>query len=126
MGTHSTPIHRKPLVDPAACGVRLGVELRAAAEQLAWSEGLCLSHWIKRLVEEFVAKASEDLDADLTIHPKRETKDGNARTEATDGSRRIWKTKNGAEIQNARLQQKDAVQSALDTAYAEKMEELKP
>lgn len=45
---------RKRLADPAACGIRLGVELRAAAEQEAYRSGMCLSHWIKRVVEEAV------------------------------------------------------------------------
>jgi hypothetical protein len=65
MGTGLMPIRWRPLVDPAACGVRLGVQLRAAAEQLAWSQGLCLSHWIKRLVEDFIINANGDVGADL-------------------------------------------------------------
>ncbi len=46
----STPVNRKRLVDPAACGVRLGVDLREAAEKRAYSSGMCLSHWIKATV----------------------------------------------------------------------------
>jgi len=57
MHTQLTPVRRKTLADPAACGVRLGVELRAAAEQAAYSSGMCLSHWIKRLVEQAVGKS---------------------------------------------------------------------
>jgi hypothetical protein len=45
---------RKRLADPAACGIRLGVELRAAAEREAYLSGMCLSHWIKALVQEAV------------------------------------------------------------------------
>ena len=50
----TTPVMRKKLADPAACGIRLGVELRAAAEQEAYRSGMCLSHWIKQLVQEAV------------------------------------------------------------------------
>jgi hypothetical protein len=57
MHARSTPVRRKPLVDPAACGVRLGVELRAAAEQEAYDCGMCLSHWIKKVVDEAVSKS---------------------------------------------------------------------
>jgi len=57
MHTRLTPVHRKNLADPAACGVRLGVELRAAAEQAAYSSGMCLSHWIKWVVEEALSKS---------------------------------------------------------------------
>ena len=56
MHTHLTPVHRKNLADPAACGVRLGVELRAAAERAAYSSGMCLSHWIKMLVEQALSR----------------------------------------------------------------------
>lgn len=52
-----TPLLRKRLVDPAACGVRLGVELRAAAEREAYGSGMCLSHWIKKLVEQALTKS---------------------------------------------------------------------
>lgn len=44
-------IRNRTLVDPAACGVRLGIELREAAEREAKSAGMCLSHWIKQVVE---------------------------------------------------------------------------
>ncbi len=54
----TTPVHRKRLVDPAACGVRLGVELRAAAEQEASRLGMCLSHWIKKAVEEAISRSA--------------------------------------------------------------------
>jgi hypothetical protein len=47
-----TPVMRKRLADPAACGVRLGVQLRADAEQEAYLSGMCLSHWIKHVVQE--------------------------------------------------------------------------
>jgi hypothetical protein len=92
-----TRFRKRMLIDPAACGVRLGVELRAAAEQEADSAGICLSHWIRQLVEHAV-KASK---------PLQETKAEPA-------------------IQQVRFQPKDALQSALTAAYAEKMEELKP
>jgi hypothetical protein len=85
------------LIDPAACGVRLGVELRAAAEQEASSAGICLSHWIRQLVEHAV-KASNAPQA----------------------------TQARVEIQPIKFQPKDALQSALNAAYTEKMEELKP
>ena len=52
----TTPVQRTKLVDPAACGVRLGVELRAAAEQEAYRSGMCLSHWIKKVVQEAVSR----------------------------------------------------------------------
>jgi hypothetical protein len=57
MGMHArlTPIRRKHLADPAACGVRLGIELREAAEREAYALGMCLSHWIKKVVEEAVS-----------------------------------------------------------------------
>jgi hypothetical protein len=58
MHTQSTPVHRKRLIDPAACGVRLGVELRAAAEQQAYDSGMCLSHWIKKVVENAISKST--------------------------------------------------------------------
>jgi hypothetical protein len=48
----TTPVMRKRLADPAACGVRLGVQLRADAEQEAYLSGMCLSHWIKQVVQE--------------------------------------------------------------------------
>lgn len=48
----TTPVMRKRLADPAACGIRLGVELRAAAEREAYLSGMCLSHWIKHVVQE--------------------------------------------------------------------------
>ena len=54
MNACTTPIYRKRLVDPAACGVRLGVELRAAAEREAYQAGMCLSHWIKRVVQDAI------------------------------------------------------------------------
>lgn len=47
---------RKKLADPAACGIRLGVALRAAAEQEAYRSGMCLSHWIKHVVQEAVQR----------------------------------------------------------------------
>jgi hypothetical protein len=50
-------VGRKPLRDAGACGVRLGVPLRAEAEQAAFAEGMCLSHWIRRVVEEAVSKS---------------------------------------------------------------------
>ena len=57
MHARPTPVHRKRLIDPAACGVRLGVQLRAAAEQEAYGAGMCLSHWIKKIVQEAVSKS---------------------------------------------------------------------
>jgi len=42
----------KWLADPGSCGVRLGRELRMAAEREAHRSELCLSHWIKRTVAE--------------------------------------------------------------------------
>jgi hypothetical protein len=50
----TTPVGRKQLLDPGACGVRLGVELRAAAEREAYAEGMVLSHWIRKVVQEAV------------------------------------------------------------------------
>jgi len=58
---HKVPglVHaRRRLVDPAACGVRLGVELRTRAERLAHQSGVRLSVWIRHLVEEAVSKSS--------------------------------------------------------------------
>jgi hypothetical protein len=40
--------------------VRLGVGLRAAAERAAYRSGMCLSHWIKKVVEEAVVRSGED------------------------------------------------------------------
>ncbi len=62
MHVRSTPIHRKRLVDPAACGVRLGMELRAAAEREAYQSGMCLSHWIKRLVQDAMGSGGREVD----------------------------------------------------------------
>jgi hypothetical protein len=76
MHTRLTPVHRKNLADPAACGVRLGVELRAAAEQAAYSSGMCLSHWIKRIVEEALSnsgrlrKGHSELSQEVTREPQ--------------------------------------------------------
>jgi hypothetical protein len=53
----TAPVHRKRLLDPAACGVRLGVELRAAAEREAYRVGMCLSVWIRGLVESALREA---------------------------------------------------------------------
>lgn len=122
MGTHLAPIHRKPLVDPAACGVRLGIELRAAAEQLAWNEGLCLSHWIKRLVEGFVAKANQEAGADFKEHEKASV-DARAEDEPFASHKRT-KIKTGNNISESIFQRKDVVESALDVAFAEEMEKL--
>ena len=58
----TTPIHRKRLVDPAACGVRLGMELRAAAEREAYQSGMCLSHWIKRVVQDAIGSGERETD----------------------------------------------------------------
>jgi hypothetical protein len=58
MHSCTTPVLRKRLVDPAACGVRLGVELRAAAEREAYRSGMCLSLWIKQVVEEALTRIS--------------------------------------------------------------------
>jgi len=95
MHDFSASIGRRNLVDPAACGVRLGIELRAAAEREANSAGMCLSHWIKQVVRNAV-KAS------------RTRKGANS----------------DAEIQGKTGQQNDAVKSALDTAFTEEMEKL--
>jgi hypothetical protein len=62
MNACTTPIVRKRLVDPAACGVRLGVELRAAAEREAYQAGMCLSHWIKRLVQDAIGSVAREAD----------------------------------------------------------------
>lgn len=59
MHSQTTPVGRKRLVDPAACGIRLGVELRAAAERRAYISGMCLSHWIKHVVEEALRRDQE-------------------------------------------------------------------
>ena len=56
----TTPVQRKRLIDPAACGIRLGVELRAAAEREAYRSGMCLSHWIKQIVENAVQGRREN------------------------------------------------------------------
>jgi len=58
MHARQIPLHRKHLTDPAACGVRLGIELREAAELEAYSSGMCLSHWIKGVVQEALSKSS--------------------------------------------------------------------
>jgi hypothetical protein len=79
MHTRLTPVHRKHLADPAACGVRLGVELRAAAEQAAYSSGMCLSHWIKRVVEEALSKSGRarkehpELNQEVTTEPQSDS-----------------------------------------------------
>lgn len=62
MDACTTPIQRKRLVDPAACGVRLGVELRAAAEREAYQSGMCLSHWIKRVVQDAIRPGGREAD----------------------------------------------------------------
>ncbi len=58
----TTPVGRKRLLDPGACGVRLGVELRADAERQAYSEGMVLSHWIRKVVQEAVRRSQEQKD----------------------------------------------------------------
>jgi hypothetical protein len=42
--------------------VRLGVELRVAAERQAYSEGMVLSHWIRKVVQEAVHRSQEQKD----------------------------------------------------------------
>jgi hypothetical protein len=77
MHAHPTPVHRKRLVDPAACGVRLGVELRMAAEQAAYGAGMCLSHWIKKLVAEAVSNfgaSGNGIARNAEIHAEDKTK----------------------------------------------------
>ena len=64
MDACTTPIQRKRLVDPAACGVRLGVELRAAAEREAYQSGMCLSHWIKRVVQDAIRPGGREKERD--------------------------------------------------------------
>jgi hypothetical protein len=127
MCTGLIPIHRKPLVDPAACGVRLGVQLRSAAEQLAWSQGLCLSHWIKRLVEDFVANAKGNVEGELTTDRDSEIELPAVHSQIAPRHPRSNPAFNSAaQIRRVESRQKDALQSALNAAYAEKMEELKP
>ena len=58
----TTPVGRKHLLDPGACGVRLGVELRADAERQAYSEGMVLSLWIRKVVQEAVRRSKEQKD----------------------------------------------------------------
>ena len=94
---HGSPkrVRTKTLLDPGACGVRLGIDLRAAAEREASSAGICLSHWIRQVVRNAV-KASR-------------VKEG---------------ANNVAEIQQKINQQGDVVESALEAAFAEEMEKL--
>ena len=76
MHSCTTPVLRKRLVDPAACGVRLGVELRTAAEQEAYGSGMCLSHWIKKVVEEALSNSARrrvkslDIAYEVTTEPE--------------------------------------------------------
>lgn len=58
----TTPVGRKRLLDPGACGVRLGLELRVAAERQAYSEGMVLSHWIRKVVQEAVCRSQGQED----------------------------------------------------------------
>lgn len=53
---HSEPYPTRSVsrVDPGAFGVRLGSELRASAEQAASRNGVSLSRWIRRVVEDAV------------------------------------------------------------------------
>jgi hypothetical protein len=75
MNACTTPVVRKRLVDPAACGVRLGVELRAAAEREAYQAGMCLSHWIKRLVQDAIASGGREADRNTNeFNPSLEPK----------------------------------------------------
>jgi hypothetical protein len=67
MHAQLTPMRRKILADPAACGVRLGVELRAQAEQAAYRAGMCLSHWIKRVVEEALSQSERPRGSHLEV-----------------------------------------------------------
>lgn len=92
----TTPIQRKRLVDPAACGVRLGVRLRAEAEKEAYGSGMCLSHWIKQVVEMAI----------VASRIKRSTTDE-------------------TEILRELNTHGDPLQLALDSSYNKKMEELK-
>jgi hypothetical protein len=41
-------------------GPVIGVELRAAAERQAYRSGMCLSHWIKQIVEDAVQRNSSE------------------------------------------------------------------
>jgi hypothetical protein len=87
MHDHATPVRRKLLVDPAACGVRLGVELRAAAEQAAYGSGMCLSHWIKRVVEEALSKSRGPrrrhfkMSQEVTTEPQSDSPKGELNSE---------------------------------------------
>jgi hypothetical protein len=58
----TTPVGHKHLLDPGACRVRLGIELRADAEQQAYSEGMVLSLWIRKVVQEAVRRSKEQKD----------------------------------------------------------------
>ncbi len=90
------PVRRqRARVDPAACGVRLGIALREAAENEASRAGMCLSHWIKRLVENALNTPNAS---------------------AND--------RNEAEISRQNNSPNDALRIELDSAYNEKMEEL--
>jgi|SRR5215469_3665885 len=95
MHGQGTPVIRKKLVDPAACGVRLGLELRAAAERAAYGSGMCLSHWIKGVVEEalFQSASSRRNNLKVTNRDEEET-------------------------------QSDPIAVELNTKYAEEMEKL--
>lgn len=78
----TTPIQRKRLVDPAACGVRLGVELRAAAEREAYQSGMCLSHWIKRVVQDAIRSDGREADRNKNeFKPSPEPKSDSSNSE---------------------------------------------
>lgn len=118
MGT--TQINRKPLADAGSCGVRLGTTTRSVAEQIAWSRGLCLSHWIRQLVEERIAETKRDSEQNSTTSPENETEQRKTRTKG--------KPRNSPEqdacVPAPKPQRVDAVQSALDHAFTNKMKEL--
>lgn len=72
MHKYRKPKSRRELVDGGACGVRLGLDLRAAAEREASRAGICLSHWIKRVVEDVIRKSTEAAERILDVEFSKE------------------------------------------------------
>jgi len=91
----AVPNPSKKRVDPGSCGVRLGSDLRATAEQEARRCGLCLSHWIKQIVEDAIKGVAKK-----PVHRPTETPNTSGPPEIISGS------------------------SELDSAFRRDMEEL--
>jgi hypothetical protein len=75
--------------------VRLGISLRVAAEQAAFAEGMCLSHWIRQVVEQAVSKSGQKRRKNV-----------------------------GAAFKHSMAGKENATATALDSAFDEEMEGL--